>query len=210
MTAVIRGNIQVKPHVQQACDLLEDRLKVKLDFSTYYGHSPPEGPTQAVDIFNRDNAAGYAQQDRICEFFIAHAEELGVRYLIRREYIWNIERADEGWRWQGHQGNRTADHWDHVHVTFYASARGLKLPVPPISLKGTEDMMTIFYQRKGEDWFMDRASKTYGRLPFGSLIDTMTAKGDARKYGPQDDEFHKGIVAWAEAAGFSGIFTEEG
>ncbi len=135
MTAVIRGGIEVKPHVLLGCTRLEQALGLKLDFGTYPGHSYPEGPTQAVDIFNTDNDAGWTQQDRICAFLIANAKTLGVRYVIRREHIWNIERAAEGWRWQGHQGSRRLDHYDHVHVTFYASAPDVDDPyIPPTPL----------------------------------------------------------------------------
>ena len=119
--AIIRGGFTVKPHVQALADALEDGLGVE-SFGTYAGHSPPEGPTQAVDIFTPDNDAGYALQDRICSYLQANVKRFGVRYIIRRHHIWNIERSTEGWRDQGITGDRTTDHYDHVHVTCYATA----------------------------------------------------------------------------------------
>lgn len=119
--ATVRGGITVKPHVQRFADDLERAIPEANNFGTYNGHSPPEGPTQALDIFNSDNSAGYALQDRVAEFARKNAKRYGVRYVIRRHQIWNIERDDEGWRNQGVTGNRTADHYDHTHVTFYAS-----------------------------------------------------------------------------------------
>lgn len=209
--ALVRGGITVKPHVQAFADFLESELG-PLSFGTYPGHSDPEGPTQAIDVFNPDTSAGHRLQDRICDLVKANARRFGIRYCIRREYIWNIERDAEGWRKQSHKGNRRLDHYDHVHITFYATAPGPFGPTVPIikpPIEGNDnEMVTIFYQYKKEDWFMDRASKTYGRLPFGSLIEGMAAHGDAHKYGPQDEVFHKGVIAWAMAAGFSGIFTE--
>jgi hypothetical protein len=122
--AKVRGGITVKPHVQRFADDLEKAIPEANNFGTYNGHSPPEGPTQALDIFNGDNAAGHAVQDRICDFARRNAKRYGVRYVIRRRQIWNIERDGEGWRNQSATGNRTADHFDHVHVTFYATAPG--------------------------------------------------------------------------------------
>ncbi len=132
--AVVRGGITVKPHVQAFADALEDALGYKLDIGTYVGHSPPEGPTQAIDVFNTVSSAGYTQQDRIVAFAKANQARYGVRYVIRRHQIWNIERDDEGFREQGVTGNATTDHLDHTHLTFYASvAVVVTPPSPPIT-----------------------------------------------------------------------------
>lgn len=130
--ALVRGGITVKPHVQAFADACQAATGAT-SYGTYHGHSPPEGPTQALDIFNPDNAAGYALQDRIVEFARANHQRFGVRYIIRRCQIWNIERAGEGWRNQAATGNRTADHYDHVHITFYATAAAVPdQPTKPI------------------------------------------------------------------------------
>lgn len=121
--AIVRGGITVRANVQGVADAIEGE-GLASSFGTYPGHSPPEGPTQAVDIFTPDNDAGYALQDRICDYLIANQARFGIRYLIRRHHIWNIERANEGWREMGVTGNRTADHYDHVHVTAYAEGAG--------------------------------------------------------------------------------------
>lgn len=121
--AIVRGGITVRDNVQGVADALE-ALGYASSFGTYIGHSPPEGPTQAVDCFTADSNVGYAMQDLICDFLIANQARFGVRYVIRRHHIWNIERADEGWREMGVTGNRTADHMDHVHVTCYAEGIG--------------------------------------------------------------------------------------
>lgn len=121
--AIVRGGITVRPNVQGVADAIE-REGLASSFGTYPGHSSPEGPTQAVDIFTPDNNNGYALQDRICDFLMRNQVRFGVRYLIRRHHIWNIERASEGWRDQGVTGNRTADHYDHVHVTCYTAGEG--------------------------------------------------------------------------------------
>lgn len=119
--ALVRGGITVKPHVQRFADACEESTGAS-SFGTYPDHSPPEGPTQALDIFNHQTANGYRLQDEIADFAIANAKRFGVRYVIKwnpagRDFIWNIERASEGWR-----AMATRDHSGHVHITFYASA----------------------------------------------------------------------------------------
>jgi hypothetical protein len=121
--AIVRGGITVRPNVQAVADNLE-REGLASSFGTYPGHSDPEGPTQAIDIFTPDTPEGWAQQDRICEYLIRNQKRFGVRYVIRREHIWNIERAAEGWRKQRHYGNRRLDHYDHVHLTCYKEGAG--------------------------------------------------------------------------------------
>lgn len=121
--AIVRGGITVRNNVQGVANAVE-REGLASSFGTYPGHSYPEGPTQAVDIFTPDNPNGWALQDRICDFLIANQARFGIRYVIRRHQIWNIERADEGWRNQRVTGNRTTDHMDHVHVTCYPEGDG--------------------------------------------------------------------------------------
>lgn len=142
----VNQTIIVKPHVQALANALGEEFGLD-SFGTYLGHSPPEGPTQAFDIFTPDNAQGYALQDRICAWLMANQKRFGIRYCIRRHQIWNIERATEGWREQGVTGNRTADHMDHVHDTDYATAPGpfgvvVDAPQKPTTALG-EDMLIV-------------------------------------------------------------------
>ena len=52
----------------------------------------------------------------------AHQAELGVQYMIYRQRIWNVQRANEGWRMMADCGTATANHMDHVQVTTYGNA----------------------------------------------------------------------------------------
>jgi hypothetical protein len=145
-------SIVVKPHVQALANALQQEFGID-SFGTYLGHSHPEGPTQAIDIFTPDNTAGYALQDRICAFLRAHAKRFGHRYHIRRRQIWNIERSGEGYRNQTVTGNRTADHMDHIHDTQYAFAPGPFGPITPTPQQPTtilgEDMLIINVDQTG-------------------------------------------------------------
>ena len=49
----------------------------------------------------------------------AFAQKLpNVQYVIWNQRIWNVSRAKEGWRVMGDRGSNTANHKDHVHVSF--------------------------------------------------------------------------------------------
>lgn len=142
----VNQTILVKPHVQALANALHEQFGLD-SFGTYLGHSYPEGPTQAIDIFTPDNVQGYALQDRVCAWLMANQKRFGVRYCIRRHQIWNIERANEGWREQGVTGNRTSDHMDHVHDTCYEWAPGpfgviIDAPQKPTTVLG-EDMLIL-------------------------------------------------------------------
>ncbi len=170
--AIVRGGITVKPHVQRFFDDLEEELGFELSLGTYNGHSPPEGPTQAVDFFNTVNAAGFAIQDRACAFFRKNAKRYGGRYCIRRHQIWNIERDDDGWREQGTTGNVTVDHMDHSHFTFYADAPinyEEPDPEPVPEPKGNVMAISVRYiwgRNAGElvDWVFDGASRIHAAI----------------------------------------------
>ncbi len=141
--------IFVKPHVQALANALETEFGLT-NFGTYLGHSPPEGPTQALDIFTPDNASGWALQDRVCTWLRENAKRFGCRYHIRRIQIWNIERAAEGYRNQTRTGNRTSDHMDHIHDTQYAWAPGPfgQVESPPANLQG-EDVLILNVKKLG-------------------------------------------------------------
>ncbi|WP_161971564.1 SH3 domain-containing protein [Acidipropionibacterium jensenii] len=71
----------------------------------------------AVDLMlprgSRDSALG----QQIAAYFRAHAQELGVQYIMYNKQIWNISRDSEGWRAVADRGSETANHMDHVHIT---------------------------------------------------------------------------------------------
>jgi hypothetical protein len=174
---LVRGGITVKPHVQRAADDVVAEFGPGLSPGTYNGHSPPEGPTQALDLFTPNNWAGYELQERICAWLIKNAKKYGIRYCIRHnpngaDWIWNIERAGEGWR-----AMATNDHRDHVHVTFYSRVEvEPDIPEIPDPVKGL-DMASLAVrfvfptQEPGQvgnlDYVFDGPSHIFG--PVGSL-----------------------------------------
>ena len=204
--ALVRGGITVKPHVQafaNACDLATGAD----NYGTYNGHSPPEGPTQALDIFTPDTPAGWALQDRVCAFAMANAERFGVRYTIRREHIWNIERASEGWRRQTHYGNRRLDHYDHVHVTFYATAAYVPDPIPTPEPEGFHVLTFRYIYDNGAgavDFVFDGPTKLFFQLNDTRQITEVLDPLGVKALGEVSDATHRRYSEIAAGAGFAG------
>jgi hypothetical protein len=108
----------VKPWVQAAADEVGTRFGI----STIGGYGNRDNATDhddglALDFMTRSGGAlaAYAQ---------ANAARLGVTYIIWNQQIWNISRAAEGWRPMADRGSPTANHKDHVHVSFGTSGPG--------------------------------------------------------------------------------------
>jgi hypothetical protein len=58
---------------------------------------------------------------RVARFAKKHHRQLNVTYVIWYQRIWSVERADEGWRPMPDQGSPTANHKDHVHISYRAT-----------------------------------------------------------------------------------------
>ena len=200
--ALVRGGIAVKPHVQAFANACQAATGAD-SYGTYNGHSPPEGPTQALDIFNPDNTAGYALQDRVVEFAQANQKRFGIRYIIRRRQIWNIERAGEGWRSQSATGNRTADHFDHVHITFYATADDVE-PEPNPAPQGDLNMLTFRYIFDGLDWVFDGPSGLFFQLNDERQITEVLDPLGVKALGKVSEATHRRYSEVAATAGFKG------
>lgn len=71
------------------------------------GSDHPSG--KALD-FMVDPATG----DRLAEYALANADELGITYVIWQQRI----NTGDGWEKQEDRGGATANHMDHVHISF--------------------------------------------------------------------------------------------
>lgn len=58
----------------------------------------------------------------IAEWVMNNRASLGLKYVIWGQKIWNPSRDSvgpwTGWRGMEDRGSITANHWDHVHVSF--------------------------------------------------------------------------------------------
>jgi hypothetical protein len=75
------------------------------------------GTGQAVDCMISDSKVGW----EVARWVRAHARELGVSEVIYSQRIWTVQRGSEGWRSMSDRGSRTANHYDHVHVSVYGN-----------------------------------------------------------------------------------------
>ena len=75
------------------------------------------GTGQALDSMISDSTVGW----QIARWVRANAKQLGVSEVIYSQKIWTVQRGSEGWRSMPDRGSRTANHYDHVHVSVYGN-----------------------------------------------------------------------------------------
>jgi hypothetical protein len=78
------------------------------------GSSGDHGTGRAVDIMVSGDP-GLA----IAHYVQAHAEALHVTYVIYQQKIWLAGKPTSQWTPMEDRGSRTANHYDHVHVSVY-------------------------------------------------------------------------------------------
>ena len=76
------------------------------------GDSGDHGSGRAVDIM----VSGEPGWD-IARYVQAHSRELGVTYVIYEQQIWLAGNPTSQWETMEDRGSRTANHYDHVHVS---------------------------------------------------------------------------------------------
>jgi hypothetical protein len=76
------------------------------------GSSGDHGTGRAVDIMVSGDP-GLA----IAQYVQAHAEALHVTYVIYQQKIWLAGQPTSQWTPMEDRGSRTANHYDHVHVS---------------------------------------------------------------------------------------------
>ena len=70
------------------------------------------GAGKAVDVMVYSNSP---LGDAVAAYAIAHGRELGIKYLIWKQRIYDLDRP--GWRAMADRGSITANHYDHVHIS---------------------------------------------------------------------------------------------
>ncbi len=104
----------VKPHVRQATNKLACDFGVR----TVYGYrrsNGDHGGGLATDFMvYKDKARG----DGLAAHARANAGKYRIQYIIWQQRIWHVSRANEGWRKMEDRGDVTANHYDHVHISF--------------------------------------------------------------------------------------------
>ncbi|WP_348537597.1 hypothetical protein [Nocardia cyriacigeorgica] len=106
--------VGARPHVAQVGNLIGKTFAVA-DIGGAIGRGNDDhGAGLALDFMTSDRAHG----DAIADFVLANRERFGVTYVI-----WQQRYNDGGgWSYMEDRGSPTANHYDHVHVSFAASA----------------------------------------------------------------------------------------
>jgi uncharacterized protein YraI len=100
--------VPVRPHVQAFANVSCGTIGCPDNVSSYNGHSP--SVELALDVFQLRERG-----DRYAEFGVADKVHR-VDYVIWRQRI--NSRDGRGWRMMEDRGSITANHYDHVHVSF--------------------------------------------------------------------------------------------
>ncbi|MGH9226166.1 MAG: hypothetical protein ACRD2W_20815 [Acidimicrobiales bacterium] len=118
----------VLPHVQSFASAVAEATGVTW-VSSYPGHDPHI--TRALDVFVAPASYGAdrALGDAVCDFAHDHFDRFGVWYMLFRRRIFNPSVAGH-WRGMAGRGGPTADHFDHVHLSFHAEAPDAPPPTP--------------------------------------------------------------------------------
>ncbi|WP_040699177.1 hypothetical protein [Nocardia vinacea] len=103
-----------RPHVAQVGHFLGKMFGIT-DIGGALGRGNDDhGAGLAVDLMTSDSAQG----DAIAEFVLANQQRFGVTYVIWRQRY----NDGNGWSYMEDKGSPTANHYDHVHVSFAANA----------------------------------------------------------------------------------------
>ncbi|MGQ0575542.1 MAG: hypothetical protein ACT4RN_15265 [Pseudonocardia sp.] len=106
----------VKPHVREAGAVLGCRFGKPVMLGVAGRGGPSDHPGGLAIDFMVDRATG----DALAECALANMEALGVKYVIWEQRI----NHGDGWQPMADRGGVTANHFDHVHVSFNRGAGG--------------------------------------------------------------------------------------
>jgi hypothetical protein len=105
----------VKPWVAKAAGILGPKFGVKSILGVGARGNVSDHPKGLALDFMCSKSAG----DSLAAYAVANHKQLNITYVIWRQRIWSINHP--GWRTMEDRGSPTANHMDHVHVSFLAS-----------------------------------------------------------------------------------------
>ncbi len=97
---------------------VKSRITSLFGVSQIGGYRPGGGDHSAglaLDVMvGRNKVLG----DRVARWTQANARALNVKYVIWYQRIWTPGQSSDGWRRMSDRGGATANHIDHVHISF--------------------------------------------------------------------------------------------
>jgi hypothetical protein len=109
----------LRKHAAWSTRVIKPRYRVR----TVHGYRESNSSDHARRLAADFMVAKHAKGDRIARFSRTHHRQLNISYVIWDQRIWSVERAGEGWRPMDDAGSATANHKDHVHVSYRRSPR---------------------------------------------------------------------------------------
>jgi hypothetical protein len=103
----------LREHAAWSTRVIKPRYRVRTVHGYRASNSSDHGHRLAADFM-----VGPAKGDRVAKFSRKHHRQLNISYVIWDQRIWSVERARDGWRLMADAGSATANHKDHVHVSY--------------------------------------------------------------------------------------------
>lgn len=103
-----------RPHVAQVGNHLTQRFAVDSVGGAANRSGGGDHPAGLALDLMVDTTTG----NNIASYVLAHRAEFGVKYVIWRQRI----NMGNGWSMMENRGSATANHYDHVHISFHAGA----------------------------------------------------------------------------------------
>lgn len=103
-----------QPHVAQ----VGNHILTKFDVTKVYGRAERSGTSDHPAGLALDFMVDTATGDALADYLLAHRTDFGVKYVIWRQRY----NDGSGWSLMEDRGSVTANHYDHVHVSFVSSA----------------------------------------------------------------------------------------
>jgi hypothetical protein len=128
----------VRPHVQAAAEEIGDKFEVRIIHGV--GIRPGRGSDHPTGLA-LDFMVGSKKGDDLADYAMANAARLGIKYIIWKQRIWNRDKG-LSWKPMEDRGNPTANHMDHVHISFNNSP-GVGNIIPGIGENGGGAFDTI-------------------------------------------------------------------
>jgi len=163
----------VKPNVRQAAIDAGNMFGI----TTILGVGPrpnvsdhPKG--LALDFMTPNNSS---KGDQVANFFVQNSAKYGVTYIIWQQRIWNVGKSE--WDPMEDRGGVTANHYDHVHVSFKNVAIDPKagiipgIPSPGDVAGGVQDIASFFaFISNPRNWLRVAMFLTGGALMLLALL----------------------------------------
>lgn len=112
---VFSGDSLLKPWVGKVRTRVNAQFKPTAIYGTRPGDPGDHGTGLALDVMVPNSGV---LGDTVATWARLNAPKLQVNYVIWRQHIWAPYRDGEGWRPMADRGSVTANHYDHVHISF--------------------------------------------------------------------------------------------